>query len=302
MGQIADCCQKNDQGIDRKLTAVDRVNERREEEEVKKDKRIEEERTEIKNTDDTTKVVAEPTVVQTIKMDAIEKFEYSLPFDNIGIGGFNTLVNRDLDDDHLMYEEFKRRIDTSDNQIWKEAIKDRNTVLSRILLTDEFSCKCSDGKIIEDAIDKLHLLATALVMCPSEGDDTEKILFQVLQRGSGGATWIASDDKDIQPWFALTCKIATVQVINFMNKYKYSKSKYTEHDMEKLHRACEETEDDDDSLLSEWVNSVFDVETKLDSKDFFERVHREENAWIFDEKVLRRKVFEKAGVVDKDKY
>ena len=75
-------------------------------------------------------------------MDAIEKFEYSLPFDNIGIGGFNTLVNRDLDDDHLMYEEFKRRIDTSDNQIWKEAIKDRNTVLSRILLTDEFSCKC----------------------------------------------------------------------------------------------------------------------------------------------------------------
>ena len=63
MGQIADCCQKNDQGIDRKLTAVDRVNERREEEEVKKDKRIEEERTEIKNTDTTTKVVAEPTVV-----------------------------------------------------------------------------------------------------------------------------------------------------------------------------------------------------------------------------------------------
>ena len=73
---------------------------------------------------------------------------------------------------YVLYDEFKRVVDTTSNNKWKEALESRSTETSKFLLSAAFEVKG-----ISDAIDKYHLLTAALLFCQSQGKDAEQVLF-----------------------------------------------------------------------------------------------------------------------------
>ena len=154
---------------------------------------------EEKKVDSSTEVVKEKPQK---KMDELERFEASMPFDNIMIGGFYKIVQEveEMDGEkrlnYVMYDKFVSKI-SEENPEWKATLSSRDTVTSKVLLSKFM--KWGDK---EDAIDVSCLMSMALLHCPHSKKDTGKIFYQVLQ-GGGVETHseIAASDKDIDPCF-----------------------------------------------------------------------------------------------------
>ena len=110
----------------------------------------------------------------TSGMDELQKFEASMPFDNIRIGGFFKIVQEEQepDQDVIMYDKFKSRI-SAENAEWKKALASRDTVTSKILLSPFMQ----DGG---EGISVSCLMSMALLHCPHDKNDTGKIFYQVL--------------------------------------------------------------------------------------------------------------------------
>ena len=107
-------------------------------------------------------------------LDMMEKFELSLPFDNISIGGLNEILNELNVNDYVDFDQFKERI-SRDNQVWRLALLDNQTITSKILLSSLFHPAEKPGKISVPT-----LLSLALLHCPSSKKDSAKVFYQVV--------------------------------------------------------------------------------------------------------------------------
>ena len=117
--------------------------------------------------------------------DKIEKFEVkALPFDNITIGGFKQLLEGIVTEKdglkYVEYESLKLRFSPK-NQVWEEALHSRDTVTSKVFLSEEFSVQDNENKKIPDAIDYDMLICFALLYGAGKRDSAKaKIFYQVL--------------------------------------------------------------------------------------------------------------------------
>jgi len=168
-------------------------------------------------------------------MDELEKFEASMPFDNIMIGGFYKVVQdaEELDGEnrlgYVMYDKFVEQI-SDVNPEWKATVSSRDSVTSQILLS-----KFMQWNDKEDAICVSVLMSMALLHCPHSKQDTGKIFYQVLQGGGVEAhSSIAASDKDIEPCFHRMGQLVTTELIKLYAEYGGGENKYSEEEMEKL--------------------------------------------------------------------
>ena len=103
-----------------------------------------------------------------------------LPFDNISIGAFySILVQLKEDDGSIAFNKLKSSL--SSNLTFFTELKDRNSQTSRILLSPFFADNdAPKSDELTDFIDFTKLCSLALLYCKFDSSDTPKIFYKVL--------------------------------------------------------------------------------------------------------------------------
>ena len=172
-------------------------------------------------------------------MDELQKFEASMPFDNIMIGGFFKIVQEEQENeqDVIMYDKFKARI-SAENAEWEKALASRDTLTSKILLSPFMQ----DG----EGISVSCLMSMALLHCPHDKNDTGKIFYQVLQGGGVEKNdFIAAADKEIPPCFNRMGKLVTTEL--FKIYAEFGENKYSAAEMLKIDDYITGEEEDEET-------------------------------------------------------
>jgi len=120
----------------------------------------------------------------SISADRLRRYEVSLPFDNISLGAFfDILISIEEKDSngkgegYFTYEQLVASMAT--NNFWRDALKDRNTPTSKLILHSDFA---AEGQA-EGCIDLNMVISLALLHCPTEKASTPKVFYKVLQSG-----------------------------------------------------------------------------------------------------------------------
>ena len=69
----------------------------------------------------------------------------------------------------------------------------------------------------------------------------------------------------------------------------FDDEKYTEGEHRRIEEAIETVRDD-------WIDEVFDIDSKLEADEWRKRVCKSQNSWMFDADQLRTKIFESADL------
>jgi len=78
-------------------------------------------------------------------------------------------------------------------------------------------------------------------------------------------------------------------IMDAYGKFGGGVNKYTKEELQQVRGAIDE-------LKEQWIDGIFDVDSKLDARDWIEKAASTENKWALEPKELRERVFEKAGL------
>ena len=120
-----------------------------------------------------------------------------------------------------------------------------------------------------------YMALWSMLLCNGDAKLKAKIFYHILQDGSGGQEWIAFDDKDFKPGFYLLLDIAV--------KFPLAQTDDARKD-DNFDEAYE-------TVADQFLDEVFDVDSKLDRTDWEQRVCKN-SQWIFDPAALRKLVLE----------
>ena len=140
----------------------------------------------------------------------------------------------------------------------------------------------------------------ALLHCPHSKKDTGKIFYQVLQGGGVEAHGeIAASDKDIRPCFIRMGKLVTTELIKLYAAIGGGENKYNEEEMQNMADYVTgemEDEDTEQEFIENWLDNIFNIESKISWEKWVELVDKKECSWIYNPKKLREKIFKGAKI------
>ena len=137
-------------------------------------------------------------------------------------------------------------------------MSDRSSPTSKILLSPGFTDK--DAPKQGDFIDFKTLCSFALIYCQTDLQGTAKVFYKVLQEGGvASQTWVAFDDKDLEPCFARMCKIV-LDLATFYSDETQHKLGFSSEEIDKMREG--------DEVMDDWLDGVFGNESRLDESVF----------------------------------
>ena len=218
----------------------------------------------------------------------------SLPFNFITLGGLRKILY-DLEEQdsegrlgYVLYSKMWKPFMV--NSQWKEALDSDDSVTSKLLKSKDFRFKNGEGEIVEDAVDIEALMYFGLLHCVREKQAAGQVFYQLLQQGGTTChTWISADDKDSTAAFDRLVYFCTKMIMDAYGKFGGGVNKYTKEELQQVRGAIDE-------LKEQWIDGIFDVDSKLDARDWIEKAASTENKWALEPKELRERVFEKAGL------
>ena len=216
------------------------------------------------------------------RLNRYEKMEYTFPFYKMDVNGYVfkvkiALLNENPEYKGKLYlckyvslEALQKSFSTHSS--W-DAFKDENSDFVKFLKKS-----CYDDVAEKFDVWKLRILG--IMMCNGDPDETAEELFTCIN--DSGKTSLTCNDRDLAPTMKQLFDTATTIVFDAEETFLGQKKTVTD---EQIKEAREEYDD----IIEEFLDEVFDTESRLEREEFVESVAKNQ-AWIFDPNKVRERL------------
>lgn len=177
-----------------------------------------------------------------------------------------------------------------DSAAWA-SLKQSDSKLVKMLLHSAFKDE-NEGQSAEQ-IDFNYMMIYGFLHCSGKPKDKVEVLFNILQEGGREAhKFISAEDADFTPTFQKLCRFATLDLFDIAQDTINLECPWNDQ-REALEKVI--TDEDDEGLEGMWLDAVYGVKSKLDYEEWA-KITCDKGKSIFDPNMIRKNVFEKAGL------
>lgn len=223
--------------------------------------------------------------------DVYQRFELQTVFARTAFGPFYSAVEKAAGVEEgqinatVTFDALAAALNTP---LWK-TLSDSGSELRKLLEQPAF--QSSESDLSAGQIDTTKLIMFALLNSVDGRAPMKKAraFYCILQEGGFERhEQISAGDKDFKPAFKDLTALATGELFSAATSLGVD-SIYDADEIEKLEEASEE-------LAEDWLDEIYDANSRLSNTDWLNMVTSEKGRWIFDPVTLRTKLFEKAEI------
>ena len=219
-----------------------------------------------------------------MRLNELERFEYSFPFYRMRVDRFVGRVTRFVrpeDEESVTIRQLQYAFDIKGgiNEAWKD-LQDEQSQLYRLITMEEFNHQTKKKAL---SVEKLIILG--VMMCGGSDDMKARVLYDAVQDDM--QAHISAGDKDFKRIFK-TIILVSCYVLPKFYRTEMSKHSVTDHFPIV---GTEEYEQVVDEFKEDFFDEVYENESILTREKFLTKVSIEAN-WIFKIDQVRRKYSE----------